>query len=271
MKWFVKLKRDILDLPFSSNLSLLGFYAFLLMKVNHKYSEFYLWSLKIELQPWEAVVSQKKLADRFNVSISTIHRRIKLLISEWLLESKWQSKFTLVKIVEPKSIINNEKQIETNKKYTLLSNKSNSIVSILISKLKMQANILWVTYDPTDEYHYSQLIICSESINNLKSERWMTIEDLCCDIMQMSQLIGYRKWVCSWPKLIYTNYVEVLNKTSILLTDEIDSFIFQQNEPIKSRLFLIKKERAKKYPYKKPFSSIEQVKEIILAIKQGKV
>jgi len=71
--------------------------------------------------------------------------------------------------------------------------------------------------------------------------------------------------------LIYTNYVEVLNKTSILLTDEIDSFIFQQNEPIKSRLFLIKKERAKKYPYKKPFSSIEQVKEIILAIKQGKV
>lgn len=98
-QWYIKLYRKLLENPISYNIELLWFLSFLLLEVNHTEQDIYKGNQKIHLMPWERIISQRALWERFSISISKVHRFIKILEEEWILEHQWSSSFTIVKLL----------------------------------------------------------------------------------------------------------------------------------------------------------------------------
>lgn len=115
-QWYIKLYRKLLENPISYNIELLWFLSYLLLEVNHTEQEIYKWNQKIKLNPWERIVSQRQLAERFWVSISKIHRFIKILEDENILEHEWNNNFTIVKLLNWDSYNWSETRKERQKK-----------------------------------------------------------------------------------------------------------------------------------------------------------
>ena len=142
--WYVKLFRKLKENPIAYNLELLWLLSYILMDVNFKENTFYRWSKKIVVKPWEKIFSQRWYSERFWVSISKIHRYLKILSSEWILKHEWNSNFTLLKLnnwdsynwtetqIETKQKPNRN-QIETNKKEKNIK-KDNNIINTNINK-----------------------------------------------------------------------------------------------------------------------------------------
>lgn len=98
-QWYIKLYRKLLENPISYNIELLWFLSYLLLEVNHTEQDIYKGNQKIHLMPWERIISQRALWERFSISISKVHRFIKILEEEWILEHQWSSSFTIVKLL----------------------------------------------------------------------------------------------------------------------------------------------------------------------------
>lgn len=98
-QWYIKLYRKLLENPISYNIELLWFLSYILLEVNHTEQEVYRGNQKIKLSPWERIISQRKLAERFWISISKIHRFINILEEEKILEHQWSNSFTIVKLL----------------------------------------------------------------------------------------------------------------------------------------------------------------------------
>lgn len=98
-QWYIKLYRKLLENPISYNIELLWFLSYLLLEVNHTEQDIYRGNQKIHLMPWERIISQRALWERFSISISKVHRFIKILEEEWILEHQWSSSFTIVKLL----------------------------------------------------------------------------------------------------------------------------------------------------------------------------
>jgi DNA-binding transcriptional regulator YhcF (GntR family) len=99
MDWRIKLHRKILENPIASNWALIWFFCYLLLIVSHKEKEFYLWMEKVIQKPWEWIISQKKLAKQFWISIWTVSRWLGVLNTETIIETKWTNKYTVIKIL----------------------------------------------------------------------------------------------------------------------------------------------------------------------------
>ena len=98
-QWYIKLYRKLLENPISYNIELLWFLSYLLLEVNHTEQDIYRGNQKIHLMPWERIISQRALWERFSISISKVHRFIKILEEENILEHQWSSSFTIVKLL----------------------------------------------------------------------------------------------------------------------------------------------------------------------------
>lgn len=98
-QWYIKLYRKLLENPISYNIELLWFLSYLLLEVNHTEQDIYRGNQKIHLMPWERIISQRALWERFSISISKVHRFIKILEEEWILEHQWSSSFTIIKLL----------------------------------------------------------------------------------------------------------------------------------------------------------------------------
>lgn len=95
---YVKLYRKLKENPISSNLELLWFFSYLLLEANFKDWSFYVWLEKITIKPGEILTSQRKLAEKFWLSLSKINRMIKILENEWIVKHKKNTKFTLLEL-----------------------------------------------------------------------------------------------------------------------------------------------------------------------------
>lgn len=270
MNWYIKLHRSLLDHPILSNTALFGFFCYILLKVNHKKTCFFLWQQKIFLEAGQAIISQKKLASQFRVSISTINRRLKTLWREWITETQGRAKYTLVTVVNRSVYQASGKLAETYKKdNNYNSNNHFSLsVSTMIESLKAEAGTHGVVYNPRDEVEFAHLLTSDDWFSRLAENNWKTINEMAQEILRMSVHIKFRKWVCSWPKLIYENYAEIYNKWKDMIFDDVDDFIRSQHIELQKKLLTIKKMRAIKYPYKKPFNNIEHLKSFISAIQK---
>lgn len=98
-QWYIKLYRKLLENPISYNIELLWFLSYLLLEVNHTEQDIYKGNQKIHLMPWERIISQRALWERFSISISKVHRFIKILEEENILEHQWSSSFTIIKLL----------------------------------------------------------------------------------------------------------------------------------------------------------------------------
>lgn len=269
MNWYIKLQRSMLELPILTNTALFGFFCYILLKVNHKNTCFFLWQEKVILKAGQAIISQKKLAGQFRVSVSTINRRLKTLSREEITETQWNAKYTLVTVLNRASHQTDGKLAETYKKKNYTFNNNSSLtVSAMIESIKAEADENGAIYNPTQDFEYADLLSSDEWFMKLAKDCWKTTNEMAQEILKMSARIKFRKWVCSWPKLIYENYAEIYNKWKDIIFDDVDDFILNQNKEIQEKLLAIKKMREVQYPYKKPFTNIDHVKSFILAIQK---
>jgi len=284
MQWYVKLYRKILNQPLSSNCSLLGFFCYLLMKASHKARVFYLWDEKVALEKGQLIVSQRKLAQQFNVSTSTIHRRLKILTKERFIEMQWCAKYSLLTVLFEASQCSMETltEHEKNKEETLIETykndnnekKEENEHSSLISCLKKKASQLWIAYNQSDEAESCQKLLTDQAFLDLSIREQSSPEALASSIMEWSFKNKFWKWPCAWPKAILQNYVEVYNQCKVADHGdwcEINQYIGTLSKSLQARLFVIKKEREERFPYKKPFVNMAHVDTFVQAINDWKL
>lgn len=100
MDWWIKLHRKILDNPVWKDSFLFSLLCYLLLKVNfQEKNTFYIWNEKIILNPWQWILSQKKLSQYFKKSIWTISWKLKILKLENIIEIKTTNKYTLITFI----------------------------------------------------------------------------------------------------------------------------------------------------------------------------
>ena len=110
----------------------------------------------------------------------------------------------ILSINNSKELLNTNSNIENN-----ITNEINN----LITELKETANFIWVAYDKKDERNFARHILTAKDYGELAEKAQQTRVEFAKNIMRASVGIKYWKGVCSWPKAIYQNYVEVFNKT----------------------------------------------------------
>lgn len=146
MDWRVKLHRKILENPIASNWALIWFFCYLLLIVSHKENEFYLWMEKIIQKPWEWIISQKKLAKQFWVSIWTVSRWLGVLNAETIIETKWTNKYTVIKVLNRNKYQwdwkQTENKLKTDGKQTETINNDKNIKE----NINTAFEIFWKTY-----------------------------------------------------------------------------------------------------------------------------
>ncbi|PZM83067.1 hypothetical protein DLH72_04005 [Candidatus Gracilibacteria bacterium] len=96
---YVKFYRKLSENPISSNLELLGFFSYLLLNVNFKEGSFFIGFEKITIKSGQILTSQRKLAEKFGVSLSKINRMIKILEKEGIVKHEKNTKFTLIELL----------------------------------------------------------------------------------------------------------------------------------------------------------------------------
>lgn len=88
-----------------------------------------------------------------------------------------------------------------------------SEINDLILELKETASQIWIAYDAKDERNFWKHICSAREFWAFASKIWQSRIEFSKNIMLASAKIWFWKWVCSWPKSIYQNYVEVYNLT----------------------------------------------------------
>lgn len=121
--WYIKLHRKILDNPISTNIELLWFISYILLRANHKPNDIYIWNTKIHIEPWQFVWSILWMSQQFWKSLGKIQRMLKILEDEWIAISKWYSKYSLFTVINRQSYQSNDKQTE-NKQDTNKNDKN---------------------------------------------------------------------------------------------------------------------------------------------------
>lgn len=239
---WIKVYRKLKDNPISSNLELLWFLTYLMLDVNHKDNSFYIWEKRIDLKAGQKLTSQRKLAEQFNISLSKVNRFLKILSKEKILKHEWNTKFTIVTLLNwdryngSETLIEHEKKArgkleETNKNVNNNNNEKNNIIvskdtkelapidnrkteiNTLIEELKQQADILWIAYDKKNERNFWKHIMTAKEFGDFCEKIWQDRIEFAKNIMIASERIKYWKGTCSWPMSIYQNYSEVYNLT----------------------------------------------------------
>ena len=113
-----------------------------------------------------------------------------------------------------KDIINNSKELLI--KDNSLDNNITEKINNLIKELKETADLIWIAYDKKDERNFARHILTAKEYWELAEKIGVNRTELAKNIMVASVKCNYRKGACGWPKAIYQNYVEVLNKASEL-------------------------------------------------------
>jgi hypothetical protein len=99
MKWWVCLHRKLQNNSIYSNLELIWLWSHFLLSANHQDNTFYFWLEKITVKKWEFVTSMKKLWDLFWISKPKIYRMVKVFEEEWFVKRVWNTKYTVISIL----------------------------------------------------------------------------------------------------------------------------------------------------------------------------
>ncbi len=227
MDWWIKLHRKILDNPISYSIELFAIMGYMLLKANHTDATIYLWLNKIELKAWQFISSQRKIADRFWLPISKVHRIIKVLWDEWILKHEWNTKYTIFTILNwdiyqwneiqvkhqwntsetKKETDNNNNNINNNKNilskdniiYTPKNNFDYSFVDEFLNKehptIKYQIQKEWL-----DIYLWKQYEVVDKLIKD-----WFTLEQIQLSCLFIKQDDFWKKNILTIKKLRQKN------------------------------------------------------------------
>jgi DNA-binding transcriptional regulator YhcF (GntR family) len=174
---WIKLHRKILENPTSSNLELLGLWSYILLNINHKPSDFYLGFQKIHLESGQGIFSQKKLSEKFKVSLSKIHRMLKILESEKQIEKQGESKYTVITVINWELYQNIEKENEnqtetkqkTNRKQIETNNNDKNIKNDKNDKKQIQN--IYISPKIQNTFEESLGVELSKSKANVSAEK----------------------------------------------------------------------------------------------------
>lgn len=100
MEWRVKVHRKLCDNPIFTNLELLGFFLYILLLVTHKKTSFFIWLEKVNLEAWQCLIWQRKIAKELGVHRNKISRMIKILSDEWILGHETTTKYTVITFIK---------------------------------------------------------------------------------------------------------------------------------------------------------------------------
>lgn len=130
---FVKLHRKIRDNPIFWKPNYLAVFSFILLDVEFQKCKKALRGDLIELNPWEGLIFQKEIADKFGIALGTVSNIIKRLISETIIETFTNNKYTIVRLVnweayqwELETTIENELKTDWNPTETELKHLKNT-------------------------------------------------------------------------------------------------------------------------------------------------
>lgn len=98
MEGWIKMYRKLLDNPIASDLELMGFLTWSLLKANHKPNSIYINKQKVEIQRGQFVTSTEGISKKFNVSRSKAYRMISVMESEHILKHESTTKYTVITI-----------------------------------------------------------------------------------------------------------------------------------------------------------------------------
>ena len=227
---------------------------------------------RLKLKKWEMVVNLKQEAKHYQIGSQEYQMYLRILEKYRLIKIKTLKKcgYWYIRVVNE---IKSETEGQTINK-TIKASKVSACE--LIRQIKTEADKLGVVYNPFKEAEYVQKILNCSSFLDQSQKMKLSVIELTRSVLKLSVEINYWKWPLTWPKGIYENYADLLNKANCEHSmesnlDEIDRYIHSQPPEIKSRLMSIKKQRMISFPYKRPFASIEHVDMFISAIKEGKL
>ena len=149
---FVKTYRSIWDNPLSNKPNYLAVWLYLISHANFKDKEIIIENRKTKIERGSFLGSQLKIANHFNISISSISLILKYLISENQIEIKTTTKFTLFKIIKYDYYNEGESESE-NKKKTNRKQKETTKKDKNVKKDKnresviLDFNLFWNLYD----------------------------------------------------------------------------------------------------------------------------
>lgn len=240
-EWYIKLYRKLLENPISYNIELLWFLAYLLLEVNHTEQDIYKGNQKIHLMPWERIISQRALWERFSISISKVHRFIKILEEENILEHQWSSSFTIVKLLnwDTYNWIETQTESKKNTKRTreetkqewkqweewkediskdiweqaLVIRKWNEDINELLEIVKWQVEFLWLIYKKWKyERERAKNIITGKDFWEVCEKANMSRIEFCKNIIYMSTLTTFWNGKINNAETLYKYYAQVYNE-----------------------------------------------------------
>ena len=191
-------------------------------------------------EKWFCWATNDYLWQLLNVCRSTISKNISILHERWLIkaeiENKFRRKITLVKNDKPlvkndkgdskksergvskkseDNIISNnitkEKEISSKEEIEKLS-YGNKDINNLIDQIKQECDLLGIAYDKQDDRNFARHILTAKEYWAFCEKIWQDRVEFAINILKASVGINYWK-ICSWPMLIYKNYVGVYNET----------------------------------------------------------
>lgn len=130
---FIKLHRKIRDNPIFWKPNYLAVFTYILLDVEYLPCKKPLRGDLIELQAGEGLFFQKEIADKFGIALGTVSNIIKRLVSENIIETYTNSKYTIIRLInweayqgELENTIENELKTEWNPTETQLKHLKNT-------------------------------------------------------------------------------------------------------------------------------------------------
>lgn len=113
METWIKLYRKLLDNPVATDLELLGFISWCLLKANHKDNDIFFNKKKLNVKRGTFITSTEKIASHFSISRSKAYRLLVTLSEERILKHESTSKYTVVTVLNYSHYQPSETQTET--------------------------------------------------------------------------------------------------------------------------------------------------------------
>ena len=85
-------------------------------------------------------------------------------------------------------------------------------INDLIDQIKQECDLLGIAYDKQDDRNFARHILTAKEYWAFCEKIWQSRVEFAINILRASVGINYWK-ICSWPMLIYKNYVGVYNET----------------------------------------------------------
>ena len=126
MEGWIKYYRKLIDNPISSNMEIMWFFSYCLLKANHKKAEILIWYEKVTINPGQFVSSVSKLSEHFWVGRSKIYRLIKYLEKDQFMKHEWNTKYSLFTIVNRSKYQDVKHQWNTTETQTDTNNNDNN-------------------------------------------------------------------------------------------------------------------------------------------------